>query len=116
MGIPVAEQETSIQYMRDGDACTVYTTDSTVMTRLDKLAADPASPWSLKKEHYIHGEVIGKTYQAPKRLISFRSSVVVRELTPEQKEAAAMRMRNWQEAHRKGEGVWKSMEKQKTDF
>lgn len=102
MGLPVFEQETSVSFMRDSDLCTVYTSDSTVMTRLDKLAENPKAPhWKLKEEHRLqNGELIGKTYETHKRLISFRADISTRELTEEQKEAAADRMKEWQERKR----------------
>lgn len=40
MSVAVAEQETVICISRDSEECTVYTSDSTMMTKLDKLA-DP---------------------------------------------------------------------------
>lgn len=39
MGLPIYEQETNINFMRDEDTATVYTSDSTTMTKLDKLIA-----------------------------------------------------------------------------
>lgn len=103
MGLSIAEQETSINFMRDSDICTVYTSDSTVMTRLDKLAdSDKAPHWKLKEEHRLQGgELVGKTYETHKRLISFRADIATREMTEEQKEAAAERMKEWQEKKRK---------------
>ena len=48
MGLNISEQETSVSFTRDSDICTVYTSDSTVMTKLDKLAESNKSPhWKL---------------------------------------------------------------------
>lgn len=75
MGLTLQEQETTVNFYRDSDICTVYTSDSTVMTKLDKLAENPKAPhWKLKKEHKSQsGELVGKTYETHKDLISFRS-------------------------------------------
>lgn len=111
MGLPVFEQETTVNFYRDSDICTVYTSDSTVMTKLDKLVKNPKAPhWKLKGEHRLQsrdldgtinsGEIVGKTYETHKRLISFRADISTRELTEEQKEAAAERMKEWQERKR----------------
>ena len=99
MGLSISEQETTISFMRDSDICTVYTSDSTVMTKLDKLAESEKAPhWTLKEEHRLRGgELVGKTYETHKRLISFRADIAIREMTDEQKEAAAERMKEWQE-------------------
>ena len=95
MGLNIYEQETSVSFMRDSDICTVYTSDTTVMTKLDKLAESDKSPhWKLKEEHRLqNGELIGKTYETHKRLISFRSSITSREMSDEQREAASERFR-----------------------
>lgn len=98
MGLSISEQETSISFMRDSDICTVYTSDNTVITKLDKLAeSDKAPYWKLKEEHRLKSvELVGKTYETHKRLISFRADITARELTEEQKKAVADRMREWQ--------------------
>lgn len=102
MGLSISEQETTIGFMRDSDTCTVYTSDSTIMTKLDKLAESETAPhWKLKEEHKTtDGELVGKTYETNKRLISFRANIIAREMTEEQKEAAAERMRMWRERER----------------
>lgn len=102
MGLPVYEQETTVNFYRDSDICTVYTSDSTVMTKLDKLAENPKAPhWKLKEEHRSQsGDLVGKTYETHKRLISFRADISTRELTEEQKEAASERMKEWQDRKR----------------
>lgn len=103
MGLAISEQETTVSFSRDNNICTVYTTDSTVMTRLDKLAeSDKAPRWRIKKEHRLrNGELVGKTYETHKRLISFRADITSRDMTEEQKEAAAERMKEWQERKRR---------------
>ncbi len=84
-----------VSFTRDGNICTVCISDSTVMTRLDKLAESGNSPyWKLKEEHRLHkGELIGKTYETHKRLISFRANITIREMSEEQKEAANERFK-----------------------
>lgn len=95
MGLNISEQETTVSFTRDSDICTVYTSDSTVMTKLDKLVeSDKAPHWKLKEEHRLHnGELIGKTYETHKRLISFRANISTREMSEEQKEAASERFK-----------------------
>lgn len=87
MSIPIYEQETTINFYRDNDTAQIYTSDRTVMTRLDKLADDPGSPWHRKDyESTANGEPVGKFYTAPKALISFRRTRASgRVLTDEQK-------------------------------
>lgn len=104
MSVNIREQETTVNIMRDSDKASIYTSDSTMMTRLDKLAADEDAPhWKLIRIHKDRsGEVVGKTYETHKRLVSFRADIVTREMTPEQKEAAAARMKKWREEKQRG--------------
>lgn len=92
---PIEEQETVINYCRDNDVCTIYTSDSTVMTRLDKLADDADLPhWKIKQVHRLqNGELVGKTYETHKGLISFRSNFKIINFTEEQKQKASDRMK-----------------------
>jgi hypothetical protein len=89
--LPVAEQETTISYSRDEDTVNVYTSDSTVITKLDK--ACKSGEWKLLHTHHLKttGELIAKEYEAPKELISFRTKRKV--LSGEQKTLIAERMR-----------------------
>lgn len=106
MGLNISEQETSVSFARDSDICTVYTSDSTIMTKLDKLVESDKSPhWKLKEEHrLINGELIGKTYETHKRLISFRANISTREMSEEQKEAASERFKQmWKDKQRNNE-------------
>lgn len=78
MGLSMAEQETTISFSRDSDVCWIYTSDSTEMTRLDKLVKK-TKYWKLRKEHRSKGEheLVGKTYETNKNLICFRSGFKV---------------------------------------
>lgn len=96
MGLSVMEQETTVNFYRDSDICTVYTSDSTIMTRLDKLAENPKAPyWKLiKEERNRSGDVVGKTYETHKRLISFRADISKRELTDEERAEIGNRLKS----------------------
>ena len=100
MSIPTYEQETVIRYGRGEDFVTVHTTDSTTMTKLDRLAENPDSDWSLSETWTQDGEVVEKMYKAPKALISFRTSRVTRQLTEEQRQAAAERLKSARSLHK----------------
>ncbi len=84
-GIPVDEQETVVQFDRSGEYMTIYTTDSTVITKLEKCVE--GGEYEVIEEHKLaNGRVVGKTYKAKKKMLSFRSKVVKRELTEEQRQ------------------------------
>ena len=63
--VPTDEQETVIQFDRNGTVCHVYTTDSTVMTKLDKIH-------KRVKQDYVGGKPIAAYYEFDKGLLSFR--------------------------------------------
>lgn len=89
--LPTDEQETNINFLRNEDVAEVYTSDSTTITKLDK--AVEAGTWKLKQNHYLRatGELIGKTYEAPKEFISFRTRK--RTMSDEQRQALSERMK-----------------------
>ena len=86
MGIPTNEQETVVQYDRNGDTMTIYTSDSTQMTRLDKI-------YKRSREHWQAGEVVAVEYKADKRLLSYRSKIVKKSLTDEQRAGLSAKMK-----------------------
>lgn len=89
MTLSIEEQEVCINAMRDEDFATAYCSDRTWMTKFDKLVEKSPDLFEVVAETDY-----GKTYKFPKRLISIRSSIVTREMTDEQKQLAAERMRN----------------------
>lgn len=95
MTLSIEEQEVCINAMRDEEFATAYCSDRTWITKFDKLVEK--SPDLFK---VIAETDYGKTYKFPKRLISIRSSIVTREMTDEQKQLAADRLRNARELKR----------------
>lgn len=87
------EQETHISWGRLDDKARIYTSDSTEMTRLDKLVKNNPDEWKFIEQTTHEGDIVGKFYECPKRLVSLRlKTTVARELTEEQKEAFVKRM------------------------
>lgn len=88
--VSISEQEICINFMRDEDFATIYTSDTTYMTKLDKLCKTSPNMYSL-----IADTGRGKTYRLEdKTLISFRAKK--KELSEEQRIAAGERMRKYQ--------------------
>ena len=85
MSVSIEDQEICINAMRDEKFATIYASDSTYITKLDKLCKESHGMYSL-----IEDTGRGKD----KTLISFRAKK--RELTDEQKKQAAERMRKYQ--------------------
>lgn len=88
--VPIYEQEVCINMMRDEKTATIYTSDSTYITKLDKLCNSSPDMYSVIEETKC-----GKTYLLQdKTLISFRAKK--KELSDEQRQAAGDRMRKYQ--------------------
>lgn len=85
--LSISEQETCINFMRDEDFATEYTSDTTEMTIMDKLCKNSPAHYQL-----ISDTGRGKTYKiTPKSLISHRSKV--RVMSDEAKQAASERFK-----------------------
>lgn len=86
MTVPVNEQKTHVYYMRDEKFGKVYTSDSTQITRFDKLCKTSPDMYTL-----IEDTGRGKMYRiADKSLVSFRS--IKRQYTQEQKDEMRQRL------------------------
>jgi len=84
MNVPTYEQETTVSFCRAEQTAKIWTSDTTVMTKLDKLVNRDPENWSCTLQKDKEGDVIAKEYIVQKKkLISFRSEV---KLTDEQRE------------------------------
>lgn len=88
MGVPLFEQETVINIMRDEDVAHICTSDSTMITKLEHRCESNPDEWKKVDENPEY-----KFYECPKNFISFRSKKVTRELTDEQRAEISERMR-----------------------
>lgn len=85
MSIPIYEQETVIQISRDSDKMEIWTSDTTMMTKLDKLCKK-STRWMCTSEGKIDGEVVNKEYTGDKVLLSLIPNTrKMKPLTEEQK-------------------------------
>ena len=87
------EMETTINFCRNEQAATVWTSDTIMYTKFDKLCETaPEYYQCMEVERDRDGDIVGKLYRiTDKGLLSFRSGRVKRELTEEQR--AALRER-----------------------
>lgn len=94
--VPISEQETVIQFNREDNGCKIWTSDLTMMTKLDKRCKQAPELYTMTKETFTqNGETAGKFYELKdKSMLSLRSVKVTRNMTKEQKQQAAERLRN----------------------
>ncbi len=92
--ITLEEQETTVNFSRMQDTVDIWTSDKTVMTKLDKLCNTAPDFYKLTAEHKAQddaGTIISKEYQiSDKGMLSFRSKKTT--LTEEQKRERAERL------------------------
>lgn len=96
----VYERETHINMDRTSDKMRIYTTEYHVMNKLDKYVEE-SEDWNLIEIGRYKGEIISKTYEAPRKLLTLRKKKVV--MSEEQKNAAAQRMKAYREKKKDGE-------------
>ena len=81
---PIDEQETVIQWYRTNDAAMIYTSDRTMITKLDKI-------YPRRKELYDHGKIYAVEYEIATSLLSFRKQRVTQKLTAEERNKRSRR-------------------------
>lgn len=86
MGYVSEEQEININKVRTDDYFEVYTNDSTWLTKLLKFA-EPIDP------EYEDGRIISAKFRLKKNQVTLRKSPKKREMTEEQRQEMAERMR-----------------------
>ena len=70
----ISEQETTIQYSRDSKELHLYTSDNTVVTKMNRLLNTPGTNWRLEKTTYLDGEPTGYFFVCEdKGLITLRA-------------------------------------------
>lgn len=92
MGLMVEEQETQVNFSRNDKRAMIYTSDSTMMTKLNKLVELQDTEWKLESVSKLkNGELIGKTYSCQVSFISFRRKKVKRTYSEAEKKEMAER-------------------------
>lgn len=94
MSLTESERETIISMSDSGGLAHVYTAQRKVITRLK------SNPAAVLVDEGTHEGSAWARFTIPAGLVSFRSAVVRRELTAEQRSAAAERLRRGREAVR----------------
>ena len=77
--VSLDEQETTINFCRDTDIAAVYTSDTTVMTKLDRKCREFPDVYRV-----VQQDDYGKWYEFPKSRIGFKPPA--RELSERQRE------------------------------
>lgn len=93
MKYPREEQETIIRKGALDDFWSVYTSDSTMMTKLDKLV-EASDEWEEIGRSTCEGDIVSKDYECTKGMIMIASKSRKKpEMTPEEKAAYRMRFK-----------------------
>lgn len=94
MSVQIEEQETHVSFLREDSRAVIYTSDTTMMTKLNKLVETEGTEWKRERETHLQktGELIGVFYSCPVEFISFRSKRVNRTYTDEERQKIAERL------------------------
>lgn len=93
MGLMIEEQETHVNFNRNDERAMIYTSDTTMMTKFNKLVELQGTEWRLESVSKLkNGELIGKTYSCPRSFVSFRKKKIEREYSEERKKEIAERL------------------------
>lgn len=88
--LPNGERETHISMNSLGNKMKIYTTEWHIMRRLDRYVEE-SDNWKVVDIGLLHGEVVSKTYEAPRDLLLIRKQK--RVMTEEQRQKVAERLR-----------------------
>ena len=104
MAVSLIEQETTISFNRLEKSVDVWTSDTTMMTKLDHLCeSSPENYKCIESSGFKLNpkEIASKRYRiSDKSLITLRSKKIERDLTEEQREELRDRMRSLAEKQR----------------
>ena len=103
--LPHDERETHINMNSLGKTMQIYTTEKHIMRRLDRYV-DESPNWKVVDIGKLHGEIISKTYEAPRDLLLIRKQK--RVMSEEQRQKAAERLRAFH--NNKNEDVMNSLD------
>lgn len=86
------ERETHINMLRTSDKMQIYTSEIHVMKMLDRYVEE-SDDWKLIEIGKCHGEIVSKTYEAPRNLLVIRKKK--REMSEEQRQKASERLKTF---------------------
>lgn len=90
--VPVEEQETVISYIRAEKCAYIYTSDTNVINKLDKLCETLPGYYKFLRAETVQGQIVAKDYiLTDKKMVKLRSTK--RTMTEEQKQIAADRLK-----------------------
>lgn len=89
------EMETTINFSRNEQAAVVWTSDTIMYTKFDKLCETAPDYYQcMEVQRDRDGDIVGKLYRiSDKAMLSFRAKKAKRELTEEQRAAIAERLK-----------------------
>lgn len=95
MGNALEEMETTISFSRTGAHAEVWTSDTTMYTKFDKLCKENPTMYTCTEEaRNRHGDLLSKTYRiADKSMLTFRTKKKSFVLTEEERAERASRFK-----------------------
>lgn len=102
MALQIEEQETHINFMRGDERAKIYTSDTTMMTKFNKLVEIAGKDWMVEEVARLPrtGEIIGITYSCPVSFVSYRSKDRTGNMSEEQRQQSRERMERYHALNR----------------
>ena len=95
MGLSIEEQETIVNFSRNDERASIYTSDSTMITKLSKLLEATDTEWKIEEVHRDKtGKVIAYTYSCPAKCIVYWKKRMQREFSDEQRARVAKNLKS----------------------
>ena len=96
MGLTREEQETIINFDNASKEASVYTANPHLIRKLDEFCKNYPEFWKETDVVKKDGEVVSKTYECPKRMVTLRSRNPV--MSEKQRQASAERLREYRKS------------------
>lgn len=87
------EQEVVINFNAEDNTATLYSSNPVWIRKMDKLVEQNPEQFKMYRQETVKGKVVSKFYELPKEFVTIRSKKRSCNLTDEQKQERAERMR-----------------------
>lgn len=96
--VSTLEQETTIQFDRTGKTATIWTSDTNMIARLDKLVKEFPDVYKIIAEHTMQGEISDKQYEVSQKKLVYPKKPRP-QMPEEQRQKARERLLKYRSEH-----------------
>lgn len=93
MSLSKCEQEVVINFNAEDNTATLYSSNPVWIRKMDKLVEQNPEQFKMCRQETVKGKIVSKFYELPKEFVNIRSKKRSCNLTDEQKQERAEKMR-----------------------